>query len=278
MDSGLIAWVTHTLVPFVHSLGPAAVADLIALGSLAVASSAYKNARRATDIAQLSHDEHGCLKSARIQFIGAVVHTNVDGKGWAESVPTVENENYSRAATALSVYGGPDELSVDQIAIFIEYVEGVGFARSYTIAISLKRSYDELIIDGPRLPETLEAYGRRDWLLPHLAIFPFAPQPAPMKPGLLLMPPYDYMSIKIVATPAGHTPTSAGVTFGRKCGLATRHHHFNSLDEAISASVVPEGLRTLLSVWSVGLGPLKCRHEAPDAPPNRTKRKRQRRR
>jgi hypothetical protein len=249
VDNGLIAWIQHTLVPFVHSLGPAAVADLIAAGSLMVAALAYKNARRATDIARISHDEHGRLKSARIHFIGKSVSTTPDGRKWIEDIPIVDNPDYLKAATILSVYGGPDPLNVDQVVVVIEYIQGVGFARSYTVIIPLKSSYDQLLIDGPRLPKKLEPYHRLDWILPFLAIIPFRSQPAPMKPGLLFLPPYDYMSIKLIATPAGHTPTSGGVSFGKQFGLVTRHHHFNSLDKAISASVVPEGLKTLLSIW-----------------------------
>ncbi|MGH3764900.1 MAG: hypothetical protein ACRDTX_07095 [Pseudonocardiaceae bacterium] len=289
MDSELIAWIQHRIIPFLHSLGPAAiVAALIALGSLTVASLAYKNARRATDIAQLSHDEHGCLKSVRIQFIGKVIKTGPDGRGWAETTPTVGNENYLNASTVLSVYGGPDDLNVDQVALFIEYIEGAGFAQSYTITIFLKDS-NQLLVAGPRLPEKLESNGRRDWHLPHLAIFAYTRQPAPMKPGLLLMPPYDYMSIKLIAMPEGHTSTSETVTFGSKCGLVMRRHYFNSLDEALAASIVPERLKMLLSVWSVRLSPLALGEGAlntamghinktPNTAMGRVKKKRQRRR
>jgi hypothetical protein len=93
-------------------------------------------------------------------------------------------------------------------------------------------------------------------------------------PGLFVMSPREYISINLVATSAGHTSTGRGIGFGMQLGLATRHHYFNSLNEAMSANVVPEKLKTLLSVW---VRPSQEKKE-PDKSPDRTKSKRRRKR
>jgi hypothetical protein len=172
VDNSLIAWIQHTFMSFVHFLGPAAVADAIALGSLIVASFAYRNSRRATNVAQQAHDEHGRLKSVRIHFAGKRINTTADGRRWIETLPRANNPDYSTAATVLSVYSGPDSLYVDEVVVAIEYREGIGFAQSYIIAISLRESYDQLLVGGPRLPEKVDAYHRCDWHLPLLSIYP----------------------------------------------------------------------------------------------------------
>lgn len=272
MDNNhLIAWIQHTFTAFLHFLGPAAAADLIALGSLIVALSSYRNSRRATDLAQTSHDEHGRLKSVRINFVGKRIETTTDGRHWTEASPHAGSPAYLDAATVLSAYGGPDPLYIDQVVVQIEYREGVGLARSYTINISLRTSYDQLFIKGPRLPEKLDAYHRCDWRLPLVTIVPFAQHPA-VAPGLLVMPPYDYMAIKLIATPTGHTPTGTIVSFDKQLGLVTRRHHFNSLNEAMSGDRMPETLKTLLSVWIRS----SWKKIEPDKTPGRTKRKRRR--